>query len=224
VEEQGSLGYDSAPLPCPAEDPRLQRKEIAVARPTVDIGVSGPDVYDAILRLNMSGAEPQVPPSETFSEAAARATEWFQETYGLTVDGVIGPNTWALLDQLAADRLLPAADVPTMMAAIDDARTLRDAGDLAGAKSILTTWYEDDRLPPEVRYLVAAPLGRIEHLLGDTDHARNLYNEVLAMALLFGAQIVVRDTMHRLRELELGRPPGPVPSAVNDSNLPPPTP
>jgi hypothetical protein len=99
-----------------------------MARPLVQLNSTGPDVMDAILRLNLSGADPQVLPSETFDVSAQAATEIFQANHGLAVDGKIGTNTWDLLDQLDGGRLVPAAGIAAVTAA-RDARVLRLAPD-----------------------------------------------------------------------------------------------
>lgn len=193
-----------------------------MARPLVQLNSTGPDVMDAILRLNLSGADPQVLPSETFDASAKAATEVFQANHGLAVDGQIGPNTWDLLDQLDGGRLVPAASIAAVTAARDAARAALGAGQFAAAKALLDPVYAQDDLPPEIRASIVANLGWAEHGLGNLDLARGLYLEHLAILhLLGGIPRAARDTISRLRDVNLGQGPSVLPSDTNKINLPP---
>jgi hypothetical protein len=193
-----------------------------MVRPLVKLNSTGPDVMDAILRLNLSGADPQVMPSETFDAAAKAATEVFQANHNLVVDGQIGTNTWAQLDQLDGGRLIPAAGIAAVVAARDAARAALGAGQFAAAKALLDPVYDQDDLPPELRPSIVANLAWAEHGLGDTDRARGLYLENLAILhLLGGAPLTARDMISRLRDLNRGQGPGVPPSETNKINLPP---
>jgi hypothetical protein len=176
----------------------------------------------AMPRLTGAAAHPPGAPNDTFGADAQTAAESFQSTHGLVVDGQIGANTWALLDQLDGGRLMLGTDVPTLLADRDQARDLLHNGDFAGAKNLLEPWYATDGVPPEIRVSLVAGLGWSEHGLGNADRARALYLEHVAIAQILGAPtLVLRDTIQRMRELTLGLPPGPVPSQVNKQNLPP---
>lgn len=193
-----------------------------MARPLVVLSSTGPDVMDAILRLNLSGASPQVLPSETFDATAEAATRVFQANHNLVDDGKIGPNTWALLDQLDGGRLVAAGDIAPVQTARDQARAALGAGNFAAAKAILDPVYAQDNLPPETRAPIVANLGWAEHGLGNTDLARGLYLEHLAILRLFGGvPLAERDAISRLRDLNLGRGPSVLPSDENKVNLPP---
>jgi hypothetical protein len=193
-----------------------------MARPLVQLNSTGPDVMDAILRLNLSGADPQVLPSETFDVSAQAATEIFQANHGLAVDGKIGTNTWDLLDQLDGGRLVPAAGIAAVTAARDAARAALGAGQFAAAKALLDPVYAQDDLPPEIRASIVANLGWAQHGLGNLDLARGLYLEHLAILhLLGGIPRAARDTISRLRDLNLGHGPSVPPSDTNKINLPP---
>jgi len=193
-----------------------------MARPLVQLNSTGPDVMDAILRLNLSGADPQVLPSETCDASAKAATEVFQANHGLAVDGQIGPNTWDLLDQLDGGRLVPAASIAAVTAARDAARAAFGAGQFAAAKTLLDPVYAQNDLPPEIRASIVANLGWAEHGLGSLDLARGLYLEHLAILhLLGGIPPAARDTISRLRDLNLGQGPSVPPSDTNKINLPP---
>jgi peptidoglycan hydrolase-like protein with peptidoglycan-binding domain len=197
-------------------------EEVTMVRPLVKLNSTGPDVMDAILRLNLSGADPQVLPSETFEAQAKAATEVFQANHGLVVDGQIGQNTWDLLDQLDGGRLVPAANIAAVQAARDAARAALGAGQFAAAKALLNPVYAQNDLPPETRAPIVANLGWAEHGLGDVDRARALYLEHLAILQLFGGiPLAARDTISRLRDLNLGQGPGVLPSDTNKANLPP---
>lgn len=193
-----------------------------MARPLLVVGSTGPDVMDAILRLNLGGADPQVVPSESFDAAAEAATKAFQRSHGLTDDGKVGTDTWTQLDQLAGTRLIAAGDIAAVRAARDTARNQINAGDFAGAKATLDPVYAQANIPPETRSSIVANLGWAEHGLGNTDAARALYLEQLAILQLFGGMpLAARDTISRLRDLALGQGPGPLPSEENKVNLPP---
>jgi peptidoglycan hydrolase-like protein with peptidoglycan-binding domain len=193
-----------------------------MARPLIKVGSSGDDVLDAILRLNLGGANPQLVPGDTFDAAVEAAAKDFQVRHGLQVDGQIGTNTWDLLDQLEGGRLLAAADVDAVRTARDQARVQLGIGDFAGAKATLDPIYAQSNVPPEVRASVVANLGWAEHGLGNTDRALGLYLEHLAILnLMGGVPLVARDVISRLRDLNLGAGPSLLPSDQNKANLPP---
>jgi hypothetical protein len=193
-----------------------------MARPLVKLNSVGPDVLDAILRLNLAGADPQVEVSQPFSAAAKVAAEAFQAGHGLQVDGDIGDNTWTLLDQLDGGRLITAADVDAIFAQQLPARALLEAGEFDAAAAILDPMYANPGVPPEVRASVVAQLGWVAHGRGEFERARALYFEQLAIIRMLGGQpLAERDTIQRLREITLGEPPGPPVSFVNRQNLPP---
>jgi peptidoglycan hydrolase-like protein with peptidoglycan-binding domain len=193
-----------------------------MARPLVKLNSTGPDVMDAILRLNLSGADPQVLPSETFDASAEAAAKVFQANHGLVDDGQVGTDTWTLLDQLDGGRLVPAGNIAAVAAAREAAKAALAAGQFAEAKALLDPVYAQDDLPPEIRSSVVANLGWAEHGLGNVDRARGLYLENLAILQLFGGMpLAARDLIARLRDLNLGLGPGVLPSDTNKVNLPP---
>ena len=193
-----------------------------MARPLVKLNSTGSDVMDAILRLNLSGADPQLLPSETFDAAAKAAAEVFQANHGLAVDGEVGTNTWNLLDQLDGGRLVPASGIAAVIAARDAARAALGAGQFSAAKALLDPVYEQDDLPPETRASVVANLAWAEHGLGNATRALGLYLENLAILhLLGGVPLPARDMIARMRDINLGRGPSVPPSDTNKVNLPP---
>lgn len=190
-------------------------------RPLIQLGDSGPDVLEAKLRLNLAGASPQLYPSEDFDKPTEDATKAFQAAHGLAADGDIGADTWTLLDTLGGQRLLSALDVAGVLRTRDAARDLLKAGDFTTAKATLDVEYAKPQLPPEVRSTIAAGLSWAEHGLGNWDRARDLLLEAHAIVSWFpGQELVHRDFVHRLREITLRQPPGPLPSAVNAQLLP----
>jgi hypothetical protein len=191
-----------------------------MARPLIKRGAEGDDVLDAQLRLNLSGADPQLPASASFDQAMEEATKAFQRAHGLQDDGQIGNNTWALLDQLDGGRLMAAAGIAGINATHESARLLLDGGDFATAKSLLDAAYAEAGLPPELRSRIAAGLSWAEHGLGNWERARDLLVEASLVAGLFSAVLTQRDFIHRMREITLRQPPGPIPSRENERLLP----
>ncbi len=65
--------------------------------PTIKRGDRGPAVRRAQNRLNMRGYEPG-PLDGLFGNRTHRAVRRYQSDRELTVDGIVGPRTWARLD------------------------------------------------------------------------------------------------------------------------------
>lgn len=63
---------------------------------TLRRGDSGEDVSILQQKLKSQGADISV--DGKFGSATEQAVKDFQKTYGLTVDGVVGPKTWAALN------------------------------------------------------------------------------------------------------------------------------
>ncbi|MFE4535656.1 peptidoglycan-binding protein [Streptomyces scopuliridis] len=61
-------------------------------------GNSGPRVYEIQCLLNWySGYPVSVTPDGDFGPATERGVRWLQSCAGLTVDGLVGTNTWRAL-------------------------------------------------------------------------------------------------------------------------------
>ena len=71
------------------------------ARPTLSLGSTGDDVKDLQKVLNGTVADLAV--DGVFGKQTQEAVMAFQKQYGLTVDGVVGPKTWAIVDTIETD-------------------------------------------------------------------------------------------------------------------------
>lgn len=78
----------------------LYEEAVPVNHPTLRIGDTGDDVI--YLQTLLSSAGEPLKADGKFGTATDRAVRAFQATNGLTVDGVVGPNTWAALESAAA--------------------------------------------------------------------------------------------------------------------------
>jgi peptidoglycan hydrolase-like protein with peptidoglycan-binding domain/GH24 family phage-related lysozyme (muramidase) len=70
----------------------------------------GPDVQQAQAALVRWGA--RLVPDGVFGPATRQAVEQFQRSRGLAVDGIIGPQTWALLQSPPSSNLSPQSPPP----------------------------------------------------------------------------------------------------------------
>lgn len=87
--------------------------QAADPNPTVQQGDSGPGVTKAQQRLNAWGAaRPAMAVDGQFGPTTLAAARQFQKTHGLTVDGVIGPGTWAKLNASTTPPAPPASKPP----------------------------------------------------------------------------------------------------------------
>ena len=69
----------------------------AVPTPMLKAGATGSAVRNAQVRLNLWGAWPLLALDGRFGPSTLAAVRSFQGKHGLSVDGVIGPHTWAAL-------------------------------------------------------------------------------------------------------------------------------
>ena len=70
-------------------------------RPTLSIGSTGDDVKDLQKVLNATVADLAV--DGVFGKQTQEAVMAFQKQYDLTVDGIVGPKTWAIVDTIETD-------------------------------------------------------------------------------------------------------------------------
>jgi peptidoglycan L-alanyl-D-glutamate endopeptidase CwlK len=70
-------------------------------RPTLRRGQFGPDVIDLRDALEAAGYPTAKPTSPAYTYALSVEVQRFQAEHSLKVDGIVGPATWAALDQAA---------------------------------------------------------------------------------------------------------------------------
>ena len=83
------------------------------AHKTVTTGSSGPDVVLAQARLNEHNATPALVEDGLFGPKTRGATLAFQNASNLTADGIIGPRTWAALEQSGGNGLGQGKGTPS---------------------------------------------------------------------------------------------------------------
>jgi peptidoglycan hydrolase-like protein with peptidoglycan-binding domain len=59
--------------------------------------MNGPSIRQVQERLNILGANPRLTEDGAFGPGTDAAVRAFQQQLGLTVDGIVGPNTWNAL-------------------------------------------------------------------------------------------------------------------------------
>ena len=72
-------------------------------RPTLSLGSTGEDVKDLQKVLNGTVADLAV--DGVFGKQTQEAVMAFQKQYGLSPDGIVGPNTWTVIDTIARSTL-----------------------------------------------------------------------------------------------------------------------
>src|SRR5262249_42833991 len=103
----------------------------AAPRPLVRLGSRGDTVAELQVRLNEDGARPRLDPDGSFGGATDRAVRAFQRRHGLLVDGIVGPQTWGLLDELSRADILGPHDVFAGTHAVSDAEAAAVASHMA---------------------------------------------------------------------------------------------
>lgn len=93
VEVAKEAGYDLTDRPTYADE----------RRPTIRKGSKGDAVREAQQLLNAWDDSLQLAEDGIFGTATKAAVEAFQQANGLTMDGILGPNTWAALLKLDVD-------------------------------------------------------------------------------------------------------------------------
>jgi N-acetylmuramoyl-L-alanine amidase len=94
-----------------------------------DVGPAVAEIRSKLAVLGLLGAEaeaPGLPPTALFDEATDRAVREFQQQRGITVDGIVGPQTYHALDEARwrlGDRIL--SYVPARLIAGDDVAALQ---------------------------------------------------------------------------------------------------
>ncbi|MDJ0694274.1 peptidoglycan-binding protein [Mastigocoleus sp. MO_188.B34] len=77
--------------------------QTTIVRPTLTLGSTGDDVKDLQKVLNGTVADNTLVVDGIFGRATQEAVTVFQKQYGLTVDGIVGSQTWAVLDTIDID-------------------------------------------------------------------------------------------------------------------------
>lgn len=72
------------------------------SQPTIRIGSNGAAVQQAQCYINLSLADEAIPEDGDFGPVTEAATKRFQRCAGITVDGLIGPETWSHLTYWAS--------------------------------------------------------------------------------------------------------------------------
>ena len=67
------------------------------AKPTLKSGSKGTAVKTLQTKLNAKGYRPVLKVDGDFGPATLKAVKWFQGHVGLSIDGIVGPKTWAKL-------------------------------------------------------------------------------------------------------------------------------
>lgn len=106
----------AAPTPQPLTNDPLTGTTVGdltppAGRPTLRRGSTAPEVAVLQQRLNEDGADPPLAVDGIFGRLTAAAVRAFQRRHGLQVDGIVGPQTWGLLDELARAGIFGAHDV-----------------------------------------------------------------------------------------------------------------
>lgn len=85
------------------------------------IGSRGPEVERLQRLLNSHGARPSLDPDGNFGPLTAAAVREFQRSRGLTMDGIVGPQTWAALEGTSPQPgTAPPAGTGQQQASVDD--------------------------------------------------------------------------------------------------------
>ncbi|MGH9134959.1 MAG: peptidoglycan-binding domain-containing protein [Ilumatobacteraceae bacterium] len=80
-------------------------------RPLLRLGAEGSTVEELQLRLNEDGADPTLAVDGRFGRNTDGAVRAFQARHGCKVDGIVGPQTWGLLDELDRADIVGPHDV-----------------------------------------------------------------------------------------------------------------
>jgi len=100
-------------------------------RPLLRLHSEGQVVAELQVRLNEDGQDPRLEPDGDFGGATDRAVRAFQRRHGLKVDGIVGPQTWGMLDELSRADILGPHDVLAGSHAVSDAEAAAVAGHMS---------------------------------------------------------------------------------------------
>ena len=102
-------------------------------RPLLRRGDQGPTVEELQFRLNEDGADPPLAVDGDFRGATDTAVRAFQGRHGCKVDGLVGPQTWGLLDELDRADIVGPHDV------MEDTHSVTTDEAAAVAEQMVTT-------------------------------------------------------------------------------------
>ena len=185
-------------------------------------GSMGHDVYLAKIKLNAAGADPPLDMGFTFDEPMQDAVRKFQTERKLQVDGQVGQQTWAALDQLTTGRTPgDEAEFADLSAHVTFAGELFEAGDLKKAGKHYDDLYADPRVTTDMRSLITFRRAHIAQANGSFTTAISLYTEYLNLPRVGTTDR--REALQRIRESRLKQPPGPLESDLNKQVIDPST-
>ena len=72
----------------------------ATVRPTLSLGSTGEDVKDLQKFLNRTVADNTLVVDGKFGQITQKAVIFFQQQYGLTLDGIVSSHTWEVIDTI----------------------------------------------------------------------------------------------------------------------------
>ncbi|MFD6417270.1 peptidoglycan-binding protein [Streptomyces sp. NPDC060194] len=101
TETRPGTPVPAPPTPPPAAD-RTSPCTYTGSTPSIQEGATGPAVQQAQCLLNFSLSGGTIPEDGDFGPVTDAATRRFQDCAGITVDGLIGPETWSYLIAWAA--------------------------------------------------------------------------------------------------------------------------
>ena len=76
--------------------------QTTTTRPTLSLGSTGEDVKDLQVVLNATVANHSLVVDGAFGNLTKQAVMAFQKQYSLTIDGIVGDQTWAVVDTIDA--------------------------------------------------------------------------------------------------------------------------
>jgi peptidoglycan hydrolase-like protein with peptidoglycan-binding domain len=186
----------------------------ATDRPLLKGGEVSDQVAQLRMQLNIAGADPQLPASRLYDEAAIEAVKKFQSKHGLQPDGQPGPKTWGMLDAIARDRVPDQDAMNDLREKATAADKLYDAGDYDAARTLYRSLYRTGNLPAEVRDQFTWNWAASEHHLGNFDLALSLYQEFITNPGRSTKD--QRDALQRIQECRSHLPPRPTESSVTE--------
>jgi peptidoglycan hydrolase-like protein with peptidoglycan-binding domain len=181
--------------------PRAQHTQLAW-------GANGPEVEFLQGRLNQDGANPPLDVDGKFRDLTRTAVREFQMRHGLLVDGIVGPQTWGMIDELARAGIAGPHDVMSPTAPVTQAEATAITTHLGTATptgQAIVTGYRaemlqalDDFYDRELGSLLAQPITDMRHAERLRDIAQRLVDD------FYSDHIVMASREGNLRSLHAG--------------------